>query len=233
VFRGEAVKVMTDVRPQITIDRISRLLGYGRPRNLSRRMLRVIERSLEKSSCLIRPRILYTEKNIKSAGRGGLILEKGVVIRSHKLSKVCGQCDRAAIFVATIGKGIDSFIRKLMDQKRVAEAYVVDAIGSTAAEQTVDAFQRKYNAIRTDRGEGTTLRFSPGYCDWKVEEQKKLFSVLDNSLIGVELSESYLMNPRKSVSGIFGIGRREEIGHVPTNPCVMCGMYNCIARRSA
>ncbi|MEJ2682795.1 MAG: vitamin B12 dependent-methionine synthase activation domain-containing protein [Candidatus Sulfobium sp.] len=227
------MKVMADVRPEITIDGISRLLGYGRPRDLSRRMLRAIERSLEKSQHLIRPRVLYTEKKIRSVGNGALVLEKNVVIRSRKLSRVCGKCDRAAIFVATIGKGIDSLIRKLTEQKRVAEAYIVDAIGSTAAERTVDAFQRKYNAVKTERGERTTLRFSPGYCDWRVEEQKKLFNVVDNSLIGVELSESYLMTPRKSVSGIFGIGRPEEIGHVPTNPCVMCSMRNCIARRSA
>lgn len=224
---------MTDVRPEITVAGVSRLLGYGRPRDLSKRLLRAIEKSLEKSHQLIKPRVLYTEKSIKSSGDGTLVLEKGVVIRSRKLSKVCGKCDRAAIFVATIGKGIDSLIRKLTEQKMVAEAYIVDAIGSTAAEQTVDAFQRKYTSVRSQRGEGTTLRFSPGYCDWKVEEQKKLFNVIDNSLIGVELSESYLMNPRKSVSGIFGIGRREEIGHVPTNPCVMCGMHHCIARRSA
>jgi hypothetical protein len=227
------VKVMTDVCPKITIDGVSRLLGYRRPRDLSTRMLRAIERSLERSYELIKPRVLYTEKSIRSAGNGALLLDKDVVIRSRKLSKVCGKCDRAAIFVATVGKGIDSFIRKLMDQKRVAEAYIVDAIGSAAAEQTVDAFQRKYDTVETDRDERTTLRFSPGYCDWKVEEQRKLFKVIDNSLIGVELSESYLMTPRKSVSGIFGIGRRQEIGHVPTNPCVMCGMHNCIARRSA
>ena len=227
------MKVMTDVRPEVTIAGISRLLGYGRPRDLSGRLLRAIEASLEKSHQLIKPRVLYTERKIMSAGDGALVLENNVAIRSRKLSRVCGRCDRAAIFVATIGRGIDSLIRKLTDQKRVAEAYIVDAIGSTAAEQTVDAFQRKYNAVKTARGEGTTLRFSPGYCDWRVEEQKKLFNLVDNSLVGVELSESYLMNPRKSVSGIFGIGRRDEIGHTPANPCVMCGMHKCIARRSA
>ena len=227
------MKVITDIQPEITITGVSRLLGYGRPRDLSRRLLRSIETSLEKSHQLIKPRVLYAEKPIRSTGDGTLVLENNVIIRSRKLSKACGKCDRAAIFVATIGRGIDSLIRKLMEQKKVAEAYILDAIGSTAAEQTVDAFQRKYTAVRSQRGEGTTLRFSPGYCDWKVEEQKKLFNVIDNSLIGVELSESYLMNPRKSVSGIFGIGRRDEIGHVPTNPCVMCGMRHCIARRSA
>jgi cobalamin-dependent methionine synthase I len=81
------------------------------------------------------------------------------------------------------------------------------------------------------KNQRTTLRFSPGYCDWKIHEQKKVFSVLENDLIDVDLNESYLMAPRKSVSGVFGIGNSELIDKDETNPCRSCGMHSCVARR--
>lgn len=55
-------------------------------------------------------------------------------------------------------------------------------------------------------GLGQLSRMSPGSLeDWPVTEQKPLFSVFGNveDLVGVTLTESMLMIPRKSVSGIF------------------------------
>ena len=177
------------------------------------------------------PKVIYTEKAIRKTDNGSLILEENVALRSGKLSKAMGKCDRAAIFIATIGKGLDSLIQKLVARKKLADAYVFDAIGSVAAEDTVEKFQSMVDHRSRPRKERTTLRFSPGYCDWRVEEQKKIFGLLDNSLIGVHLTPNYLMTPRKSVSGVFGIARTEEIDRQSINPCSLCGLRRCIARR--
>ena len=119
-----------------------------------------------------------------------------------------------------------------MKQKRLSDAYIDDAIGSAAVEATVEDFQNKVDKAVKEKNERTTLRFSPGYCDWKINEQKKVFSVLKNDLIDVALSESYLMAPRKTVSGVFGIGSSDLADKDETNPCRLCGMKTCVARRA-
>ena len=56
--------------------------------------------------------------------------------------------------------------------------------------------------------EGETLvsRYSPGYGDWPLEAQRRLFELLDAPRkAGVSLTDSLLMVPSKSVSAIIGV----------------------------
>ena len=77
-------------------------------------------------------------------------------------------------------------------------------------------------------GKKITNRFSPGYCGWNVSEQHKLFSLLPGNFCGIRLTESALMDPVKSVSGIIGIG--PDVRRMPYT-CSLCDMKNCIYRR--
>ena len=65
-------------------------------------------------------------------------------------------------------------------------------------------------------------RFSPGYGDLKLEHQKDWFRLLDISRqIGIELTDSLLMVPTKSVTAIIGIG-----GDVRPSGCTGCSGCN-------
>jgi hypothetical protein len=225
------MKIIREVQPEITVDKVCRFLGSGAAGRLSQRLRTNLDRSIRTARELVRPSVLFTEKAIKKVDGSSLILEEGVALRSGKLSRTMARCDRAAVFIATIGKEIDALIQKLLARQKLAEAYIFDAIGSCAAEDTVERFHRLFDRRSHTRKEHTTLRFSPGYCDWRVEEQRKLFGLLDNSLIGVHLTPSCLMTPRKSVSGVFGIGSAEIIDRRSLNPCSLCGLTHCVARR--
>jgi hypothetical protein len=227
------MKIISEIQPEITVENVCRFLGAGSAGKLSKRLRANIDRSVRTVAEIIRPKVIYTEKRIRRTHGGALILEKDVALRSGKLSKTIGRCDRATVFIATIGKEIDAFIQRLVTRQKLADAYVFDAIGSVAAEDTVEKFHRLFDRRSHPKKERTTLRFSPGYCDWRVEEQKKIFELLDCSLIGVHLTPSFLMTPRKSVSGIFGIGDTEEIDRQSINPCSLCGLSRCIARRGS
>jgi hypothetical protein len=80
-------------------------------------------------------------------------------------------------------------------------------------------------------GLGTTVRFSPGYCDWSLREQITLFRMVKTRSIGVSLSPSALMKPRKSVSGVFGLSADGPASRVRSNPCLMCEKLDCFSRR--
>ena len=74
-----------------------------------------------------------------------------------------------------------------------------------------------------------TNRFSPGYCGWHVREQPDLFSLFPTPHpCGIHLTDSCLMVPIKSVSGVIGIGPNVKKLEYS---CGLCDYKNCYKRR--
>ena len=74
-----------------------------------------------------------------------------------------------------------------------------------------------------------TNRFSPGYCGWHVSEQQRLFRLFGTeSPCGVSLTDSSLMVPIKSVSGVIGLG--PEVRKLEYS-CGLCDYKDCYKRR--
>jgi cobalamin-dependent methionine synthase I len=77
---------------------------------------------------------------------------------------------------------------------------------------------------------GATCAYSPGQYKWTIEEQRKIFDMVDGRRIGVELNDSFLMVPFKSVSGVYGFGLESSIDKTKV-ACDLCPRVNCIGRR--
>ena len=137
--------------------------------------------------------------------------------------------EKIVCFIGTIGFDVEKEIGRLLVEHKLSEAYILDAMASVAVEDMVEQFHQVMEAKCRNESKTVTFRFSPGYCDWPITEQKKLFSVFDAEEIGVELLDSCLMEPRKSISGVFGIA---PPGSAPHNPCLHCREKNCTARRT-
>lgn len=225
------MKVVEDSQPEIKKGDVFRLVGQ-KGRRVSKRLSRQIDMCITSISKEIRPRVVYTGKKIIDINKGILSLEGGVELKSARLSKSLRGCKKVTVFLATIGEGIDEFINKSMSENKPSEAFIYDAIGSAAIEAAVEKFQNSFDSDLTSESENTTLRFSPGYCDWSISDQMRLFNVLENDLINVRLNENCLMTPRKSVSGVFGIGDSVVVDKNTANPCRMCNLKKCIARRN-
>ena len=124
---------------------------------------------------------------------------------SLDLAKNLAGCDRVLVFGATLGISFDRLIARYTAISPV-RALLFDALGDERIEALADAFcaemKKKYER------EGCVLRprYSPGYGDLPLDAQREIFSVLSLSKeIGLSLSESLLMTPRKSVTAFVGI----------------------------
>jgi hypothetical protein len=133
-----------------------------------------------------------------------------------------------ALFVATIGPELEQWSRQLIAQGDFLRGYIVDAIGSDLVEQAADCLERKLGENVQPLGWKITSRYSPGYCGWSVAEQHKLFSFLPEKFCGITLTESALMIPIKSVSGVIGLGPNVEREDYE---CSICDMEDCFRRR--
>ena len=134
----------------------------------------------------------------------------------------------AALFACTAGQKISIFTKRQTESGNELLAYVLDVIGSQIADKTVEKIQKQIAALVHESGMGITDPFSPGYCNWSVAEQQKLFSLLPAGFCGIQLSPSSLMHPIKSVSGITGIGTNcKQRGY----QCEWCKDKDCIYGR--
>lgn len=114
------------------------------------------------------------------------------------------------VYVVTIGPGIDSEVKHMMDKGEMFDAYLLNGIGAGAAEMTANDLNRFMND-RNSEEKFEYKRLSPGYGDWNVSDQPKIFKLLDpEKNIGVKLTDTHIMIPEKSTSGIMGLTLREN-----------------------
>jgi hypothetical protein len=138
------------------------------------------------------------------------------------------QSDSLAIFLCTAGEEIGIRSRKAMHEKDFLRGYIYDVAGSEIVEAAADLMQNKLEKMMLASGEKITNRFSPGYCNWDVAEQQKLFQLMPYNFCGIRLTESALMDPVKSVSGFIGIGKNVKKN---SYTCSFCDMKDCIYRK--
>ena len=219
-------------RPRLPEAEIIRLLGGGTGGKASPRIRKNIARWTKSLASVISPRLVFSTHRISSTDGREVRLENGATLRSPKLARAFSNCEFLVCFVGTAGKSIEDEINGLSEKGKVSEAFVVEAIGSVAAETMIERFHEGALQHSGALSYGTTLRFSPGYCDWSVREQMTLFRLVNAKSIGVSLSANALMSPRKSVSGVFGFAPGVSSVQFPYNPCHFCGNKDCFSRRA-
>ncbi len=133
-----------------------------------------------------------------------------------------------ALFLVTAGPGPENLARSLLSEGAYLEGYIADLVASALVDSAADQVQEQIKLQANQYDLRTTNRYSPGYCSWKVEEQQKLFRLFPEECCGISLSESSLMSPVKSISGIIGIGTGVKYRDYT---CEICPMLNCQFRR--
>lgn len=220
------------INPVFDRNTLIRLLGGRKSRKPSHSVQIKIEKLEVKLKELINPRLSYRVVKVESTNNEFVHIQGGPSFKSLKLSKTLNNCSEIIYFIATVGSSIEKELARLMGKNRLSDAYILDSMGSVAVENMVEEFHQDMKARYKSEGREVTFRFSPGYPDWPIVEQKKLFSSFDSLLTGVELTDSCLMQPRKSISGVFGVLPPDINSSVASyNPCLECSKENCIVRR--
>ena len=225
----EAIKTAQIIN--IDSKKILSQIGYEDDYEPSARIKSLVDDYIENYHNLVESTYSYTFRNIESVDGDSVYLSDSIIFKSKVISNLCKRCDKLAIFVLTIGSHLEEMVDYLSENGLVLQATVLDAIGSGAAEQMAALIEERIRNVAGMRSQHISRRFSPGYCDWKVNQQEVIFKILNDDTAGVSLTDEYLMIPRKSVSGIIGIGDTDsDVENF--NPCVTCTKENCPGRRA-
>lgn len=134
---------------------------------------------------------------------------------------------QSCLFIATAGKEYEAYLHEIHAGGDIVKEFVADAIGSVIAEACVGEIAKELD-LRT--GFKHTLPYSPGYCGWNIQEQRKLFDCFPDTPCGVTLTDSCLMSPVKSISGFFGLGKTLQ---PQPYRCEICKNTHCFKRAPA
>lgn len=133
-----------------------------------------------------------------------------------------------ALFICTAGLRFEEYQQQLMREGDMVKVFIADALGSVIAEHCADRMEDALQESIDKLGWHHTNRFSPGYCGWHVSQQQLLFPLFEGNTCGVRLTDSSLMMPIKSVSGIIGLGA--DVRHLDYT-CGLCDFQQCYKRK--
>ena len=157
-----------------------------------------------------------------------LIIDKVEFMTGRIITHALNGASSYVFFTATIGSGFDNYCRHLKSGDDELKIFVADMIGSVIAEAVVSWLMGKLKDLAKEEGWLISNNYSPGYCDWALIEQQKLFGFFPENITGIRLTDSCLMLPIKSVSGVVAIGvgiKKRPYG------CSICRMPTCFRNK--
>ena len=228
-------------------------MGYGTTVPDSR-VLSELHAIVDEVSRFLRPRFcFFVERGTLNVEEGTLTVGATRFDLAKIIARQLHGSEAFAFFVCTAGVEYEQYQQRLKDEGDMMRVFVADALGSVIAEKCADQMELSLQLSVDKLGWQRTNRFSPGYCGWHVSQQQSLFPLFwekertmntennkaDTSLAGVRLNatpvvcgvrltDSSLMVPIKSVSGIIGLGsgvRRMDYS------CGLCDLKQCYKRK--
>lgn len=218
-----------DLDVRVELDEVLRMMGCGKEGKLRPEHRALVENLIQESASILRARGTYRVRAVSRMTEGELQLADSPLIRGP-IARFLQPAVRVAAFVVTVGDEIEVLAdRRLRNGSRL-EGYVLNAIGSAAADAAVDALADIIYFEDASPDEALTPPFSPGYCGLSLDEQISLFAIVPTKTIGVKLLPTMIMQPLKSVSGLIGIGPSSQV-EAHGVPCQWCDLTTCHMRR--
>lgn len=165
------------------------------------------------------PRAIYTDVNVDEHCTDGVVLA-GRKFTSRVLGVNLAKAEKVYPFVCTCGLELEEWGRKIDD---VLWEFWAEGIKEEVLRAAMTALQEQ---LRSQYNPGHISTMSPGSLeDWPISQQTVLFDLLGHPA-AVQLTDSLLMVPTKSVSGItFAMDANFE-------SCLLCSRDDCPGRRA-
>lgn len=196
-----------------------RYMGY-KGGEINENILKIAEECEEALLKAIKPRLVYKVFGIEPAKEGIHVLNTSLVFTGKDISAHLKDCTRCVMLCVTLSAEADKLIR-FYGAEGMEKALIADSLASAAVEQVCEIAEAE---IQGQVGEYYyTWRFSPGYGDFPLDIQGEFLKVLDApARIGVNVTDSLILIPRKSVTAVMGVSERE----IPKGRrgCVSCNM---------
>lgn len=172
---------------------------------------------------IARPKAVFKAAYIDERDSDSVVID-GIRFNSRLIRANLSEVHRVFPYVVTSGIEVEEWSREISD---ILERYWADTIKEIILGAATEFVNSK---IKSLFGLNKISSMNPGSLeDWPLNQQSPLFALIGKAhtdAIGVELTDSMLMIPPKTISGIFF---PTEIDY---ENCKLCSRKNCQGRRA-
>jgi hypothetical protein len=231
------MKIIKDVRIKIDEEEVLRYQGYHRNKaeKTNEIILQITREEIKQGYHLFKPQGIYSKviiKNISSEGRINLENRLNLEVNNSILNLLKGT-SYLAFGLSTIGNHLEEKVTELFAQNEYPKAIALDAVGTVAERFLSNYIKSLVCQEAKEQNFQTAKYFSPGSGNWDISQQKNIFQIIPADKIGVKLTDSCMMIPKKSLSWVVGVGKNittpsKEEDH----SCKTCQAENCQFRKT-
>jgi hypothetical protein len=222
---------MGKIMPAIVLDSIPTSLDPEEFRklthiDLSAPSVKTVADQLSSALPIARPKAMYKVCYIEERSDEEVELE-GIRFSSAVMSRNLREVQRVFPYIVTCGGELDSIAVSPDD---VFAGYMLEGLKEMVLRQAIDHFKNHLaETYGLDTQRMSTMNPGSGNREvWPISQQRELFRLLGDveASVGVRLTDSFLMTPNKTVSGIL------LPTEVPFVSCQLCTRENCPRRRT-
>lgn len=183
-----------------------RRLGYNKNIIIKENDINKIEKVINLGFSYAEKKGAFTRLKILAKENDKVEIENNITWQRHSISKFLKDSSELFLIGVTVGKAIIDYRDKLMKEDGLFTSVIIDATASETVESLAEWLHQYLASLIQKQGlKVTKNRFSPGYGDMDLSNQKSIFDVLELNKIGIFLSSNFIMNPEKSITAIIGI----------------------------
>jgi len=189
------------------VNRIYTRLGYREGlTHLGDQQKKQVEESIEKALSLIQLKGAGSIYQIENNDSNQIVLAEKVIFKSTKLAKFLKGSSESLIMAVTAGQDIVDAIVENSSSDNLTLGVVLDAVASEMTDAGLQWIMNYFaTSLKRERKTITQKRFSAGYGDFDIINQKAIYDLLQLERLGVILTSSYILVPEKSVTAVAGI----------------------------
>jgi hypothetical protein len=206
------VQFFSSINIQIPRKSIFKRLGYRKGvTQIIPDEMRELDESVEYAASLVRLKGAGKRFKVDVRGMSRIHLETGSVFESRDLAKFLSDCGEILLIGATGGSDITEAIQECAERDSMTRSVVFDAVASEMVDASLDWLCNYFNrGLMRENKRLSRRRFSAGYGDFSLQDQHSIYDLLELKRIGIDINESAILIPEKSVTAVVRIENSEE-----------------------
>jgi hypothetical protein len=161
-----------------------------------------------KKTRLLEPAVAYEYYTVSSMNGSQISLEGDKAIHGPLIPAIFPEAKELAVLLCTIGPRLEKQVTDYSKSGEAMRGMILDGIGSTAVDMIALEVLRRLASEVSSRGHEISSPVNPGMPGFPLTEQWNLLGLVKAAEIGVSLTASGVLVPRKSASMVIGIGPR-------------------------
>lgn len=167
---------------------------------------RLAEDLLPEAQTLVASAAVFDFFPVQEVRHDRVTLAGGRCLRGPDAARLLAPAKEVAAGVVTIGPALEERASRYFAEGQPAHGYLLDCLGTAAVTNLVQQVCAHLEGLSTARGWPLGFPISPGDAGWPITDQRVLFDLVPADTIGVRLTDSCAMLPKKSVSFVAGLG---------------------------